>query len=214
VTKGIFAVSATVNVPLLVVTQGSVNAALPIFPELQTGWLTWNRGFIRTTSKVAFDQLKRATGDFTMRKLAWLLTALILAGFAWPSNPAVALVSEDKANVITEEVGAAELADAFANDPKAAAKKYVADPEDVKKGKVTGVPFLKPIHGQVTRVHGKEVYLETSTKITVVLRAKKTPKDIAARRKFATGEGFVVSFGSNRIVVQCEEVVIKPFMGK
>ena len=111
---------------------------------------------------------------------------------------------EKKAEVIVEETSPNELAKAFKDDPDAARKKYIR----TEKDKIDGKPLVQLV-GEYQR-DGMNFTIKTKSSIDVVLRAKK----VTGEGNGVMGQGFVVQFEKNQIVIDCEEVKLVPFAGK
>jgi hypothetical protein len=96
-------------------------------------------------------------------------------------------------------VSAEGLAREFEKDPAAARKKYAAE---------ANLTLL----GNVTEVKGKEVRLQTGSKVRVLLKAKEVRGGVEAGKEgmALTASARVKSFDGKEVVVECEEVVVAP----
>jgi hypothetical protein len=96
-------------------------------------------------------------------------------------------------------VSAAGLAKEFEKDADAAKKKYAPD---------TTITLL----GNVTEVKGKEVRLQTDSKVRIVLKAKEVRGGVEAGKEgmALTASARVKSFDGKEVVVECEEVMVAP----
>jgi hypothetical protein len=121
---------------------------------------------------------------------------------------------DKKPEVMAEKISAEDLTAAFAKNPAEAKKKYIADPKEVKKGTITCVPLLKPIDRVVAKVAGKEVTLQASNGITIVLWGKENVKDPNAMKKAAVANGYVTGFANNTITIDCDLIELQAGIGR
>ncbi len=137
--------------------------------------------------------------------LAW--AALVLLPVAAQQTPKKE-DSDGTLEIATKKIRAEELAREFVRDPQRARKAYITTPKEVKRGKMTGIPLLNPIYGEVEKVQGKDVYLKSGTpKVRVLLRAKTVAADLGAGAKVVSATGFVRDFRDGIITVEVHRVV-------
>jgi hypothetical protein len=128
-----------------------------------------------------------------------ILGCLIVVALA-ASNEAQ---EKKKAGAILVKADAVEIAAEFEKDAKAARKKY--DPRPPKGG--AGGTIVE-ITGVVASVNErkKTVTLETGTKVSVVLQAKKfIGPDQKSKRLLAQATGRFDRFERNTVVIECDE---------
>ena len=134
-----------------------------------------------------------------MWRAVLVLGAAYVLAVAWP-------------HLRVEEKDAAGLAAEFAEDPYAAARKYVRRPvagiDDYPLVQTSGV--VEAVRDRDGR--GFDVHLGTESEgVALVLRAGKLRGE--NRQGVARGRGFVSSFDGRTIVIECPEVTFEPGAG-
>ena len=148
-----------------------------------------------------------STGRRACVALAWL-------AFLLPAGAQQGGKKEESSGVLevtVKKVRAEDLAREFVRDPRKARKTYISTPEQVKLGKMTGIPVLDPISGEVEKVQGKDVYLKTGTpKVRVLLRTKKAPPEPLPDGKRIYAAGFVRSYRDGVITIDVHRIALNP----
>jgi hypothetical protein len=119
---------------------------------------------------------------------------------------------ERKAEAILVKVDAHDLAREFEKDPKEARRKYDPNPA---KGVLGGT--IIQIHGIVARVNdrARTITLDTGTKLSVVLQAKKiTRPDQQSRKMAAEATGRFSNFARNTVVITCDDATLLRIIGE
>lgn len=127
---------------------------------------------------------------------------IVLAVFASVLVSSTAMSDE---GVILEKPSPKELAKAFKDDPAKARAKYVR----TQMGMIDGKPMVE-LSGVYKKSGMMTFTIETDQGISIVLKAKK----VKGNGNGVKGQGYVVSFANNKVVIECDEVELVKFVGK